>query len=271
MDKKKDTKEQNTIDTAIINCSDKIKEHRVQANFFLGFLIVFVLGYIAVSYTLFSHDTATHFDITTFELANQKAIEAYKLYNETNNLVEENISNTNILIELINHTKNKKDLDSLFKYVGEHNKIMNDFRNDLNEVSYGIDTSIAITKKLARKLREEKIPENKLEMNMFYYLLYALFIIIFGVLTSFYRYHLKEISKLEQYYFGFLRIRIAGNNSLTGYDDLVKDSLTRDAFTFESPSKKITSPVPGHPGSDILTNFLNKLLDKFELTPKKHK
>ena len=88
-------------------------------------------------------------------------------------------------------------------------------------------------------------------------------------MTSFYRYHLKEISKIEKYYFGFLRIRIAGNNSETGNDDLVKSSLTYDAFSNPTSNKKVESPIQGHPASDLYANIINKLLDKFELKTKK--
>jgi hypothetical protein len=105
------------------------------------------------------------------------------------------------------------------------------------------------------------------------YVLYGVFILIFGVTTSLYRFHLKEISKQEHYLVGFQRIRIAGVNSTTKYDDEVKVSLTKDAFTFNENAprkdKLIESPIPGHPSSDIATELLNKLLDKFDLTAKK--
>ncbi len=105
------------------------------------------------------------------------------------------------------------------------------------------------------------VPESML------YILYGIFILIFGVVTSFYRFHLKEISKYEHHLLGFNRIRIAGNNSITGYDDYVKYFLSKDAFSSDSKSSndKFDSPLPGHPSSDISATIVNKLIEKLDI------
>lgn len=99
------------------------------------------------------------------------------------------------------------------------------------------------------------------------YICFGLFVIIFGVLMSVYRFHLTEISRNEQYKLGLLRIRIAANNSNTeGFDSEVRTSLTQGAFEFSSGKEKnIESPLPGHPTSDFSTLFINKILDSMNV------
>lgn len=107
-------------------------------------------------------------------------------------------------------------------------------------------------------------------LNIWDYIIYGIFILIFGVISSFYRFHLKEISKQEHYLIGFHRVRVAGNNSKTKYDDEVKISLTRNAFEFNiGKNEKISNPMPGNPSSDIAITLLNKVMDKLEFKEKK--
>jgi hypothetical protein len=106
---------------------------------------------------------------------------------------------------------------------------------------------------------------------------YGIFIIAFSVLTSFYRFHQKEVSKYEHYLIGFHRIRIAANNSSNKFEDEVRTSLTRDAFVYEThaglftKNKKVESPIPGHPTSDLATYMVNKIFDSIEIREKKGK
>jgi hypothetical protein len=103
-------------------------------------------------------------------------------------------------------------------------------------------------------------------------LIYAFVLIITGIILSIYRFHLKEISKYEHYLIGFHRIRIAGNNSTSKYDDEVKMSLTRNAFELSNEKKeKINNPLPGHPTTEITTYLLNKIFDKLEISKKDDK
>jgi len=106
------------------------------------------------------------------------------------------------------------------------------------------------------------------------YMFIGLFIIIFGILVALYRFHLLEIARNEQIKLGFWRIRIAANNSKSGFDSEVRQALTKDAFLFDKGSKsekgkEMESPVPGHPGSDLATAVLNKLLENLEVKIKK--
>jgi hypothetical protein len=102
-------------------------------------------------------------------------------------------------------------------------------------------------------------------------------IVIISILTALYRLHLKEISKAEQNLTAFYRIRIAANNMKNeGFGTEVRLALTQNAFYHNAESnssilgsnKKIESPIPGHPSSDILTAVLNKILDNVEVKPK---
>lgn len=104
------------------------------------------------------------------------------------------------------------------------------------------------------------------------YGLFAMFVMVFGVLMAVYRFHLNEIARSEHYKVGFMRIRIAANNyKIEGFRSEVRESLTNKAFTynpssvFKSKGKKVDSPLPGHPTSDLSTIVLNKLLESLEI------
>lgn len=99
-------------------------------------------------------------------------------------------------------------------------------------------------------------------------------IMVFGVFMSIYRFHLKEAAKYEHLHIGFLRIRVAGNNTKAGYQSEVRKSLTENAFQFEAgqtlfnANKKVNNPLPGHPTSDISTLIVNKLLENVDFQKK---
>lgn len=114
-------------------------------------------------------------------------------------------------------------------------------------------------------------------VDILYYILFGIFVIIFGVMMAVYRFHLAEIAKAEHYKIGFMRIRIAANNIEKGFLTEVRLALTDSAFdngkvlSATGRTKKLESPLPGHPTSDVGTAILNKLLDQVEvhLTTKK--
>jgi hypothetical protein len=109
--------------------------------------------------------------------------------------------------------------------------------------------------------------------SSFTYGFLVLFSIIIGVLVALYRFHLKEISRTEHYKIGFMRVRIAANNTTPGFSSEVRRCLTDAAFTYESSRSKkedkVESPLPGHPTSDIATAILNKVLDAVEISVEK--
>ncbi|MBN9484247.1 MAG: hypothetical protein BGO70_12170 [Bacteroidetes bacterium 43-93] len=108
------------------------------------------------------------------------------------------------------------------------------------------------------------------------YILYGFLIVAFGIFTSFYRFHLKEVAKYEHFLLGFARIQIAASNSQDSYETEVRQSLTHDAFHYETKSsfitneKRIKSPLPGVPSSDIASAIINKVLDSVEIIGKKN-
>jgi len=119
------------------------------------------------------------------------------------------------------------------------------------------------------KLGAAKIPDVVL------YGLFAIFVVVFGVLMAVYRFHLNEIARSEHYKMGFMRIRVAANNyEKGGYNSEVRESLTTNAFSYQASSvfsnkdKKVDSPLPGHPTSDLTAVILNKLLDGMEIKKK---
>ena len=96
-------------------------------------------------------------------------------------------------------------------------------------------------------------------------------------MMSIYRFHLLEGAKAEHAKLGFLRIRIAANNTSPGFQSEVREALTKGAFDYQqsggflAKKGKIESPLPGHPTSDLTTAFINKLLDNISITIKKQK
>lgn len=104
------------------------------------------------------------------------------------------------------------------------------------------------------------------------YAFLAIYTLTFSILMAIYRLHVGEASRLQHYIVGFMRIRVAGSNNTEGYKTEVREALTAGAFDYVSkPEKKgkLESPVPGHPGSEITTALLNKLLDGVEVVSKK--
>lgn len=99
---------------------------------------------------------------------------------------------------------------------------------------------------------------------------YGVFILVFGVTTSFYRFFLKEAAKYEHFLFGLHRIRIAANNSKTGFEDEVRTALTQNAFLeyssndsiFSKRKGTVESPIPGYPTSDLSVFLLNSIREE---------
>lgn len=108
------------------------------------------------------------------------------------------------------------------------------------------------------------------------YILFAFVIMVFGVFMSIYRFHLKEAAKYEHLQVGFLRVRVAGNNTKVGYQSEVRISLTENAFNFElsnmsrtvGTNKTVANPLPGYPTADVSTLLIKKLLDNLEFKKK---
>lgn len=105
------------------------------------------------------------------------------------------------------------------------------------------------------------------------YGLFGFCIISLSVGVSLYRYHSKESTRSEHQLLGLLRIYIAASKHEEGYGTDVRRALTEGAFSIETKSgifgnsdkeKKVESPLPGHPTSDIGTAMLNKMLDAIE-------
>lgn len=103
----------------------------------------------------------------------------------------------------------------------------------------------------------------------------ALFVVVLGIFTGLYRLHMREIVKNEQHRLGFMRIRIAAVNAgRAGFDTEVRTALTKGAFDApheESgvlPRRKVESPLPGHPTSDLASSILNRLFEEVDVVLK---
>jgi len=108
----------------------------------------------------------------------------------------------------------------------------------------------------------------------FTYMTLGVYLVVVGILVAIYRVYLVEISRNEQIKLGFWRIRIAARNTDPGFQTEVRQSLTKDAFTFNrkaqsEKSKEVESPVPGYPASDLAAAVLNKILENVEVNVSK--
>jgi len=182
-----------------------------------------------------------------------------------------------ILIPFILKSKYSEDSKKPISFTNENTFIAK--LNTLDTLSSSKYDSLMSKAISYQKLLNEKISqvssnntEEKEKSNVLEYILYGVFVLTFSVLASLYRLQLKEISRQEHYLIGFQRIRIAAMNSK--YDQIIKVALTQNAFEFDLEKGKkdrIQSPVKGHPGSDITTEVLNKILDKLDIKSKETK
>lgn len=98
-------------------------------------------------------------------------------------------------------------------------------------------------------------------INTIVFAVVAILSVVFAVLMANYRFHLHQVAKFQHFTIGFLRIRIAGNVSKSGFQGEVREALTKDAFVYSEPSsgRKIANPVPGHPSAEVLTEIADRV------------
>lgn len=228
----------NSIDTAISVCNDKINVHRGLANKFL--MIVIGLSVLFISSQFF------------------------KVYSETR--ISASISSV--------YTKYQNDLVNYKELYGYNlQDTLTTKQDTIDEFKRLAFLKLDITNKSMNELKEALTVKSNYGFDDF--ILYGIFILIFSIGTSFYRFHQKEVSKYEHYLIGFHRIRIAANNSPNKFEDEVRTALTRDAFSYEtsngifSKDKKIESPLPGHPTSDLATIMINRIFDAIDIKERK--
>ncbi|MDQ1164880.1 hypothetical protein [Flavobacterium sp. SORGH_AS_0622] len=229
-------KEKNSTNEAIDVCNDKISTHRLQASKFLAIIIILSTLFIASEAAKIYYETAQSKYLT----------DLYSKYYFTN-----------------------EKLKDIYGYKNEKMRTKQDTLDEIKKMAY---LKLDQTNESIKELKE-KIELSKKGFDS--YIIYGIFILIFSIVTSFYRFHQKEISKHEHYLIGFHRIRIAANNSKNKFETEVRTELTRDAFSYEthkaifSKEKKIESPIPGHPTSDISVMLINKIFEAIEIKAKK--
>jgi hypothetical protein len=99
----------------------------------------------------------------------------------------------------------------------------------------------------------------------------SIFVVILGLIIALYRFLIIEISRIQGYKLGFMRIRIAANNHEEKFGTDVRRALTDRCFEGSRVNKKdqkIESPIPGHPTSDLSALLINKLFENIELVSK---
>ena len=125
-------------------------------------------------------------------------------------------------------------------------------------------------------LDPEKIAAFASKASIYPFIVFGLYLTVFGILIALYRFHMSEVSRNEQIKLGFWRIRIAARNTTPGFQTEVRQSLTKDAFSFDrkvkgEKGKEIESPIPGHPASELATSILNKVFDQIDVHVSKKK
>jgi len=231
-------KTQNAIDSAIDDCKEKIKHHRLKSNRMLVFVSISLIYLASISYS----------DYYINRLYQKETRETILQTRNDMNRVLESYYTLQYIVEKNNGYAPIKDSIEKATIVKQLESIYND-----------IPTTLA--------------PKERLLDSSLQYILYGIFVLIFSVLISLYRFHLKEVQRYEHFLFGLLRIRIAANNSDLGFGDEVRTALVKDAFSLADNSifkkdKKIESPIQGHPTSDITTLILNKIIETVDITAK---
>lgn len=236
---------ENTIDQAIENCEKRIIRHRDIALYAFIFGVVVIIAFGCVVVYSFKQSEAQKI------LIQDLAIQSKIVDNEMPSIKD-----------LLNGIKNKEDLDHFHALYSTDIQIQQNFIRRVDSLQAKSSTEI------------KDFNQNEKSEKFLYYLLYAIFILIFGVVVSIYRFQLKEIAKYEHFLFGLHRIRVAGNNYENGFASEVRISLTQDAFstiegsTLFKKEKKIESPIQGYPLSDLSTSFINKLMEEYEFVKK---
>jgi hypothetical protein len=144
---------------------------------------------------------------------------------------------------------------------------------DLKEAQSSLDASRARAENDAKAVTS--FEASPLLSNTETYGAGLIFVVLISVLVGLYRMHVREIVKNEHYRLALLRVGIAAANfEKPGYDTKVRVALLNNAFEIPSEPKlfektrKLESPLPGHPTSDLMTGIVNKILEKFEVEVK---
>lgn len=241
----------NTIDRAIEDCKEKIQTNKSNSRIILLLIALVLITFVGI-------------------LMNSGKIQEEKLKTDTES-IDKLLIVSSQFTEDVNNAKDAFDKISVMAYSEDDGR-------SVRKASRDSITSLNVRfKKTLKKFETIKgnIGSSGAASSV-EFILYGIFILVFGVLTSFYRYFLKEISKYEHFLFGMHRIRIAANNYQGGFADEVRTALTNNAFSngsdktenIFSRKSKIESPIPGHPSSDAATFLLNKILQSIEVNIK---
>jgi hypothetical protein len=123
---------------------------------------------------------------------------------------------------------------------------------------------------IGRTIDATQIAEYLSKAKTYPFIVFGLYLAVFGIIIALYRFHMSEVARNEQIKLGFWRIRIAARNTTAGFQTEVRRSLTKDAFSFDpkvksEKGKEIESPIPGHPASELATTVLNKIFDQIDV------
>jgi len=254
-----------SIDEAIVKCEQNVDRHRGEARMIFRLIIFVLLSFFAVQGLFFIQ---TFYNRSVYSSLNESLKRSDSIIYKASRL---NNGSVNVLKGLLT--------DSIKKLLKNNDKLVfSDYARDADTIESEIKKNnlavIGAQEKIAKIPGDVNDRFLKID-NSIIYIIYGVFILVFGVLTSLYRFHLKEIAKYEHFLFGFERVRIAGNNSKSGYDDEVKISLSKDAFSPEVKveskeiKRQVESPIPGHPTSDLAAALFSKILSAVEIKPKR--
>lgn len=217
------------IEDAIKNTQSSIKSNRTQARLVLFFILLVVIFFLLRVGAPF---------IRTYLLMG-KVTPTVSMYDPSNNHIRqlENIPQATVL-----------QYDSL--------------------VSKGIAYQQLLNQKTGFELEMQKQLLHERPADVSDYLLYTLFVVLFGVFTSLYRYFLREMARHQHYLMGFDRLRIALSMQAPRYHSLIMEALVHHAFYAHDVRDKpaVNSPLPGHPLSDFSAQLLSRIADKIDFT-----
>jgi hypothetical protein len=249
----------NTINEAIGWCEVAIKAHRRTAGT-LMIILGIVLGIFAFSFYY------------TVSLNNHNAV-AIGSYVKRVDSLQADLAETQLKFGLsVQQFRAVVDSAAKIPFMQKHAYDSNSFIGSLIVFNNRSESSRRHYDEVIRGLQstnesldKDIVPLDKSVLFIFY----GVLIFAIGLLTSFYRFQIKEIAKYEQSRLALSRIRIAGNNYQNGFADIVRQTLVKEAFAHTaeplgSKKGKIDSPIPGHPTADLATLLINKIFESVE-------
>lgn len=266
-----------TLDTAIEACENNIKRHRLLASkaMSIGTVVILAVVFFSSYYAMVEGGIRDDVRIGLLNAVKEKQVALeYATIRDSKPL---SLRRLEIQLKELDDTRpvdKAPDDKELLQWEESKDILQKSYDSELKINDERILKEIEKARAELNKVKEEyrsHAPAPLISQELMLGVV-AMSVLVISVFTAFYRFHQREMTKNEHYKLGFLRIQIAAsNNEREGFKDEVRTALTLNAFTipseglFDRKDKKISSPIPGHPTSELATGMVNKLLEQVEV------